>query len=371
MMTASMVPVTDPSPVQPDPQGGRLSPQMTFTEDVEPRSVVDVARPVSLNLEDGHHEQVRRWVEGVLGWQVVDEQISALVPPTAHLLGPTAPVPRDTTPRILIVADTTPAELILEACHRLRPHASLVWPGQHDQLESIVARCTRQVVGTDPGLRRLRIGGVAGGVGTTTVSLAVAGLAAWRGSRTLAVVRGDVPAKPAMLLTAEAVTAPDLWSRLEDVPGVPDLRVVQMPVSAAAASPTDPAIDLAVADQGVDLDCDVAVCRPDAAARERLSSTTAAVVVVVGTGPLRPTELREAAGGRAVLDLPWSFRVARAGLHRRVPVSMPGAWLQRLRTLLSSTDRERTSRSRRAAQDDPTLTLEPARSGPLVMGEAR
>ncbi len=307
----------------------------------------DVARPVALDLGADQEERVRRWIEGFLGWQVVDDQLGGLVPPTVHLLGPTAAVPRDPIPRVLLVDAGAAPQEVLVACHRLRPDASLVWPAQRDELAATVARCTQRLVDDGAGHRVLRIGGLAGGVGTTTVALAVAGLAAWRGATALAAVRGDVPAEPALVLTAEALAAPDLWSRLEDLPGVAGCRVARIGDPAPAVDPSDRNIDLAVLDHGADPDCDLAVCRPDAAALEQLAATTASIVAVVGTGPVRPAQLREAAGGRTLLGLPWSARVARAGLRRRIPASLPGAWLRRLLPVVPSPSgangRERSS----------------------------
>lgn len=291
-------------------------------------------RPVAIDLADGHGEELRRWVEGVLGWQVVDHPTSRLVPPTVHLLGPQAQPPDDGVPRILVVTATSDPSAVIEACRRLHPQAGLTWPAQQDALPTIV----EQVAGTsgDPRNDRLllRVGGVAGGVGTTTVVLALAGLSAWQGRRSLATVRGDAPVADLPVVPAAATAALDLWSRLPGVPGVPACRAVRLGDPQPAAEPADPSIDLAVFDEGVATDVDVAVCRPDAAALERLPTTTAAAIVVIGGGPLRPPQLREATGGRPTILLPWSTRVARAALHRRVPGSLPGTWLRRLRPLL-------------------------------------
>jgi hypothetical protein len=312
-------------------------------------------RPVAIDLGPKLDEPIRRWTEGVLGWQVVDTLTGRLVPPTAHLLGIDADPPDDGVPRILVLEEASEPEAIVAACQRLRPTAGLTWPRQRDDLLALVSRVVAFPPDRQVDRRILRIGGVAGGVGTTTVALALAGLAGWQDRRTLAAVRGDAPAAGAPVVTSEAIAATDLWSRVPALPGVPAARVVRVSDPSRLTEPRDPAIEFAVLDHGVDVDTDVVVCRPDAAALEQLPATTAAAVVVVGAGPLRVQDLREAAGGRPAILLPWSSRVARAGLRRRVPASLPGSWLRRLRPLLPDAGRSHPIRAR-GTRDDPNRT---------------
>jgi hypothetical protein len=181
------------------------------------------------------------------------------------------------------------------------------------------------------------VGGSAGGVGTSTVVLAVAGLSAWAGARTLAGVRGvgwglrQVP--------VGALDAPDAWSRADDLAGLTTARAVELVGPDTPVDPVDPHLDVLVVDRGVDGDVDVLVCRPDRAGLTVLGTTTAAAVVVVGEGPVAVSELARAAGSRRTIQLPWSVRVARAGLTGRVPAGLPGTWLRRLAPLVPTTER--------------------------------
>lgn len=293
-----------------------------------------LARPVAIDLPRAQAEAVRRWVEGVLGWQPVDGSTARLVPPTVRLVGPASSPIDDAVPRVLLVPEDTGAAAAATAAIRTGAIGAIAWPDDRERLADVVANAVdRSPVRADD-RRVVRVGGVAGGVGTTTVVLGLAGLAGWSGLPALAALRGDAPVAEVTVVPAEATSAADLWNRVTAPPGTRELRVVHVADPAPIAVPTDPTIGLAVLDQGVDLDVDVVVCRPDAAALERLPSTTAAAIVVVGSGPVSPRELAAVAGGRRGIQLPWSVRVARAGRHRRVPGALPGAWLRRLEPLL-------------------------------------
>lgn len=292
------------------------------------------ARPVAIDLPRAQAEAVRRWVDGVLGWQPVDGSTARLVPPTVRLVGPAASPTDDAVPRILLVpGETAPADAAVAA---IRTGASgvVAWPDDRERLADVVADVIDRRPVRPDGRRVVRIGGVAGGVGTTTVALGLAGLAGWRGLPALAAIRGDAPVSGVTAVPAAATSAADLWNRLTAPPGTRELRAVHVADPAPIAVPTDPTIGLAVLDHGVDVDVDVVVCRPDGAALDRLPSTTAAAIVVVGSGPVSSRDLAAVAGGRRGVHLPWSDRVARAGRHRRVPGALPGAWLRRLAPLL-------------------------------------
>lgn len=292
------------------------------------------ARPVAIDLPRAEAEAVRRWVDGVLGWQPVDGSTAQLVPPTVRLIGPAASASDDVIPRVLLVpGDTRPADAAAAAI-RTGAAGVVAWPDDRERLADVVTDAVdRRPVRPDD-RRVVRIGGVAGGVGTTTVALGLAALAGWRGLPALAAIRGAAPVRDVTVIPAAAASAADLWNRLTAPQGTTGLRAVHVADPAPIAVPTDPTIGLAVLDHGVDVDVDVVVCRPDGAALERLPATTAAVIVVVGSGPVGPRELATVAGGRRGVHLPWSDRVARAGRHRRVPGALPGAWLRRLVPLL-------------------------------------
>lgn len=288
------------------------------------------ALPVALHLGGRDAEAVRRWVEGVLGWQPVDVATQGLVPPAVALQDlDVAPGRSDPgVPVVLVVADDATAEQAARTAAAVTPAAVVGWPSGRDDLAGTVAEVVARPPRGVPGRRVMRVGGSAGGVGTTTVSLALAGLSAWSGARTLAAVRGaglqvrDVP--------ASAVAGVDLFTRADPIPGVPALRAVRVIDHDPVPDPGDASIEALVVDAGADADVDVIVCRPDAAALAVPPVTTAAAVVLVGDGPARPRDLLRAADGRRGVRLPWSARVARAGLAGRVPAGLPGAWLRRL-----------------------------------------
>lgn len=270
----------------------------------------------------------------MLGWQPVDATTARLVPATVRLIGPDAPLSDDPIPRVLLLATSVTAADAAAAAIRTGAAAALVWPDERDRLAQVVADVLDRPAARSDDRRVLRVGGVSGGVGTTTVVLSLAGLAGWAGTAALAALRGDAPVAGLPIVPAAAIADPDLWNRLPEPPGTQALRAVRIADPSPIASPTDPAIGLAVLDHGVDVDVDVVVCRPDAAALEGLASTTAAVVVLVGSGPVTPRDLARVTGGRRGIHLPWSARVARAGRYRRVPAGLPGVWLRRLRPLV-------------------------------------
>jgi hypothetical protein len=303
----------------------------------QPTSTADrlAALPVELDLHGRHADSVRAWIEGTLGWQPVAGATAGLVPPavvlrdlgSAHVASAGSEVPS-----VLLVDDGAPPQLTAEVAARTQPDAVLVWPGDRDTLVDRVATVVGRPRRSSPAGPRLCVGGSAGGVGSTTVTLALAGLAAWHGAASLAVVRGNGLNAP--VVPAAALQGVGVWARAEPLPGVPGARAVRVVGPAEVPPASDPEIGMVVLDIGVDAEVDVLVCRPDGAALEVLAVTTAAAVVVMGPGPVSLRDLRRAAAGRRGIVLPWSARVARAGLAGRVPAGIPGAWLQRLRPLL-------------------------------------
>lgn len=291
------------------------------------------AVPVALDLRGRFADGVRSAVEAH-GWQAVDEATAALVPPVVRLAG-IAAHRGDGTPTVLLVADDDPAPEAAAACLRLRPTAVVAWPDEGHELVGAVTTATAAPRADATTARLLRVGGAAGGVGTTTVALALAGLAAWRGQATL-VTSGDAvllpPAAPGV--DPSALAAPDLWSRAAAIEGVPGARAVRTTAAPFDAVLADPAVATAVLDLGVAADVDVLVIRPDAAGVAALERTAAAAVVVVGDGPVSPRALATAIGGRRRVDLPSSHRIARAALVGRVPAALPGRAVRALLPLV-------------------------------------
>lgn len=305
------------------------------------------ALPVALALGTRHVGSVRRWLEGTLGWQAVEDDIDAPVPPVVRLIDVDAAASRalgsaaGTThalqlPTVLIVEDDDAPHVVAEVARTLAPLGVCRWPTDRDALPDLVARALRSPRASPRSGRTLRVGATAGGVGATTVALALAGIAAWGGRRSLAVVHGQTGARAVTSVPPDALAAPDLWNRAAPVPGLAGMRVVHTGRVPADVTPEDRRIELAVLDVGTEVDADIVVCRPDGAASALLPSTMAGAVVVVGAGLLSGQRIRELAGGRQVVHVPSSARVARAVLRHQVPTGLPGAWLALLEELVAS-----------------------------------
>ena len=313
------------------------------------------ALPVALHLGDVHAEPVRSWLEGVLGWQVVDGAGDDPVPPVLllrdHLTDhgaadlrpgadvgvgsdlPTILLLRDGSDPVRAAAAAAAAAVGAGSEAGMVPSAVLGWPSDREQLAEVAARLLTTFRQRSRSTSRLVVGGGAGGVGTTTVALALGGLRAWAGTRTLVGVRGlGVPWRG---VPTAALGGGDLWSVAQRAPGLESLRVVRLLDHDPVPDVVDPAIEAVVLDAGPDPDADVLVCRPDAAGLAAMRTTTAAVVVVVGEGPAPHRAVLAAAGGRRLLRLAWSARVARAGAMGRLPAGLPGRWLRGLQPLVA------------------------------------
>jgi hypothetical protein len=291
------------------------------------------ALPVAVDVDERLALEVRDHAEGVLGWQPVDAATAILVPPMLRLVTPGTPVRDDDVPCVLLLPEGTTAADAARAGASQRAAVTVAWPAERDTLAERVGPLLAA-----PRPHRIgevvHVAGAAGGVGTSTVALALAGLAAWRGARVLAVLAPGAPAARVRTVEPAAVEATDLFGRATPLPGVPGARAVMLsaPVSAGVRLGAAGA-DLVVVDAGRSVEGDVLVCRPDRAALEQLATTTAGAVVVNGQGAASPRAVMRAAGGRRLVTLPWSTRVARAGLAGRVPASLPGSWLRRLAPL--------------------------------------
>jgi hypothetical protein len=293
------------------------------------------ALPVAVAVSAARDTAVRRLVEGSLGWQVVTGD--AGLPPTVVLcdVGATAATPG--VPRLLLVGADDDPVAVASAAREV--HACLRWPAPAEVLAGAVGA----VVGTTrprPAVPRVVVGGAAGGVGTTTVALALAGIAAWEGARVLALVRPDAPVPGVPTVGVAALAGPGAAGAAVPVPGVPGLAAL----ATAAPSPADVEVavpvDLVVVDAGVaGPGVDVLVARPDRVGRAAVAGTTAGAVVL-RAGPAGARDLARTHGADPrVLVGPESARVARADARGRVPAGLPGTWLAPLRPLLRGVHR--------------------------------
>ena len=293
------------------------------------------ATPVALDLHGPLAEVVRRTVEGQLGWQVVDDDPTSLVPARLRLIDAAVSAP-STLPTLLLVDPGDDPVEVARGTAALHPAQILAWPVDGATLAAAAATAlARRGDRRDTGAATVRVGGAGGGVGTSIVAAALAGIAGWSGRRSLlasaaeAVVPADSP-----VLVPSALAALDLWSRASEVPGVGELRAVRIAGPAGDIAPDDHRIEVAVLDQGPADDVDVLVCARDPRALAALTRTTAGAIVVVGDGPVPRRTLLEAVGSRRRVELPWSSRVARAAVAGRVPSALPGRWLRPLLPLV-------------------------------------
>jgi hypothetical protein len=312
---------------------------------------VAAALPVAIVATPALDDALRRWVEGILGWQPVEDDPDGPVPPVLRLADPdgmaTLAAPtgaradgtedgrRAEVPTLLVVPAAADAVAVARLVAQVTPAGVVAWPSERERLPELVATVIAAPRARRRDARTLRVGGAAGGVGTTTVALALAGLAGWARLRTLAVVTGHAPVRDAPRVPAAALTSPDLWRRAAPLAGVDGARVVAIDGRPLDA-PVGRGLDLAVLDVGQEPDVDVLVCRPDAAALATVATTSAGAVVVVGSGLVPAGRIALIAGGRRVLEVDHSVRVARAHLEGLVPTALPGRWLRTLVPLVDA-----------------------------------
>jgi hypothetical protein len=290
------------------------------------------ALPVLIQVSHTHASSVRRFVDGVLGWQPVEHD--ALGPLRARI---------QLTDDPLAVSDALPTVLLVDddglsgwQAKQLADHpgaAVCLWPSERAELPALVTTMLAQHT-KHPHVSTLTVGGAAGGVGTTTVALVLAGLSAADTHNTLAVINDQ--SSTVRLVPTAALADPALWTQATAVAGVSACRVVCVSDAAAVTPVRDPQIAQTVYDVGVAHDVDVLVLRPDRAGLYALGRTTASVVVVVGAGAYAPAKIDALAGSRRVVHVEHSMRVARAVALERVPAGCPGRWLAPLSLLVRS-----------------------------------
>lgn len=295
-------------------------------------AAVDVtALPVELALTGTLTARLRDHIEGALGWQVVDDPA---FPAPVRLIGVAAAGAagnRSAAITVLVVDDAEGAAAVAAAA--THADAVVAWPSQAAILGEVVERLVRRDTAGSATVAPLVVGGATGGVGTSTIVLALAGLRAWQGSATLVVTRGPLVVPAALDLDVAALASPGCWDAAAVVPGVPDLRAVRL--TEPWSSPRDPGLRVgSVVDAGVHLDVDVLVVRRDRPGVEAVADSPAAVVVVLDAGVVPRRVMAAAAEGRTVIPVAPSVRVATAHARRRLPAGLPGRWLTPLAPLV-------------------------------------
>lgn len=312
----------------------------TTVPDASPATDGLEALPVVLALGRPDAARVAAWVEGVLGWQPVDAGAGGLHPrlriaDVADARGADGPRPHGDVPTVLLVAPDDAALAVALAVQRLSPAAVLSWPDERERLVPAAAELLGRARPDATDEQTIRVGGASGGVGTTTVALALGALASWRHGPTLVVSSGTVPAATSRAVDLDALAGQRTFEEATPVPGIPGLRVAR-----SSAPPADVPVDagaaaVVVRDVGVADDTDVLVLRRDAAGVAALERSPAAVAVVLDDGCAPTGAITGAAGGRPAIVVPRSARVARAGLLQRVPAALPGSYLRPLRPLVA------------------------------------
>ena len=284
--------------------------------------------PVTVALPAPLDSRVAMWVERDLGWQVVDPA-GPLTPVLALADRACGGLPW------IAVTDGPPAG------EQIRRHLTsgavdvVGWPQDRLRIPLLAARIEQRRGAGGADITRLTVAGVAGGVGTSTIALAIGGLLAWSGAAVL--VSGDAelvalaglwPGPPA----GRPDDAPSAAAKPTAVPGIAGLSVVGEGADVAAAAWSG---DVVVVDAGtaVSADTTLVVSRPDRGLRR--AGAFHRPVVVVGSQPLGIRDCRRLLGTSPLAHLPTSARVARAALGGRVPAGLPGTWLRELRAGLA------------------------------------
>lgn len=286
------------------------------------------ALPVVLELAGPAAGRIRRHLEGELGWQPVEHDGPVPAPVRIVDVPASLGVGAGGPPTWLVVTDQDEPAEAAAAAARLGVVQVVPWPPD-DGAFAAAAELLPEVT-SDRTLPELRVGGAAGGVGCTTVALALAGLGAWAGQDTLVVAHGTVPHPVSATVDPESLASPEVGRAARAVRGVARLELLHVSAPAAGVGVHIPdrvvVRDIGTADPAVD----VLVLRRDAAGLAAARDAVAGTLVVSDTGVVPLRAIHEAAAGRRIVVVPWSVRVARAAVMGRVPASLPGGWLRAL-----------------------------------------
>jgi hypothetical protein len=288
--------------------------------------------PVALSLPRHLRDEVAAYVEAEAGWQVVGLD----GPPPPALCISDAPLPD----RDCVVLTDGPADPdAVRAALQGGALDVVAWPLERDRLLGAPGRVRRPAATGGPAV--ITVAGSRGGVGTSTVTLALAGLVAWAGRSALVVGRDDLlelcglgpwdGPGAAEIAALGPEGGDEVAVHARPVAGVPGLAVL-------AGGPEAPQVlgwpvEAVVVDARTALDPvpDVVCARPGPGLARAAAS--GAPVVLVGEGALDAQRVRAVLGGTPAAWLPRSARVGRAGAAGRVPAGLPGSWLRAVRDL--------------------------------------
>lgn len=285
--------------------------------------------PVCVDLPGRLGEEVTAFVEAEAGWQVVggDGPLLPVLTLAERASGPSSVVVRPG-----VVASSDVREGLLAGALDV-----ISWPEDRLRLLSLPGRLRPAAEG--PAAPVLRIAGCRGGVGTSTVALAVAATIAWSGGRALVI--GDAGLHrlagidawngpgAAELSALGGQAAHEVERVARPVAGVAGLSVLRG--DGRVPGPAGWPYEMVIVDLGVS-GAGEAHLVVGAADGSLIDAPAGGDVLVVEHGPLDRAGVRRQLGRSPAGWLPYSARVARAGLAGRVPSGLPGSWVKALRT---------------------------------------
>lgn len=324
------------------------------TDAAAPAQQLAADLPVGVELDGRLAAEVAAYVEGELGWQVVP---SAGPPRPALVLADRAAglsaASRADVPVVVIADGAVDAEALRGAL--LDGALDVVrWPEERTRLVEAPERARLAARAAAPARSAtvFAVAGLAGGVGTSTLALAVAGVLAWAGHRTVVVGADGLlghcglgawhgPDVGDLAALAPEDAAAEVLGLARVVPGVRGLAALGGP--AQGHDGVGPVVaegwpvDAVVVDRGVapaSSAVDLLVARPDRSLARVADWPAPPPVLVCGDGPLSRRAVLRLLAGPPLVWLPWSARVARAGLRGRIPAGLPGAWVRALAAAL-------------------------------------
>lgn len=288
--------------------------------------------PVHIAVAGAWRDQLVAWCESDLRWQIVDPG-GALQPAAVLTDDPTL-----ADGAVVVISDEQMAATGVDMRSHSRARgavAVIAWPSQRHELVDAIARVVaRAGLPQTPRIsaRSLRVAGIAPGVGTSTVALALGAWAAWSGIPT--VVAGDAdmlrlcgfgpwqgPGARELSLLPQQDLLREVNSLAQRVPAVPKLRVIGGGGRHLGGVTLGSLCVLIVDDRTDHLTADVLVAQRPEPQGVRMVGRCDPGAAVMPEGLPRPPSARPIAD---------DVRVRVAGRTGRVPSGLPGRWLRDL-----------------------------------------